>query len=458
MFSRKTLGIAGAVIVGTVMGANAAHAAIVVGKEGTTGQLTYAKETLTSAVEVAGTKYYEVQGGQALEVKTPIGIKTTTARDITVSYTFGNMVLTEESKPSLKVQSSVDGNGATFEVLSGGDNKDDSVVFGAVNAKVGKEDLLVLSIGGIAVAADTVGTIDVTAGYLLAGLSVSEKVAIDDAVKTANALVETVSGTSATTLVDEDFMKFKVMGSGSPLKANLGSIVLGVKPKLLTAATSTSATLSNILGTAKVTFDGDISFADDVFLSDAVDCSSKEKILLKKEDGKKSLDTAALGDVNTKVYFCIEVDGKTAITPTDPYTATTSYTAITNAAFPPAGSEHELGSIMPDGLTVQIPYLTTYDGYNQRIVIVNRSSGSVRYALTFTPEEGVTAEEGDEASGMLEPNSTKTISLQKDDVVTITGGARVAATLSVAAAPSQIDVATVIVNLKSGGTDMVRYQ
>ena len=36
--------------------------------------------------------------------------------------------------------------------------------------------------------------------------------------------------------------------------------------------------------------------------------------------------------------------------------------------------------------TVQIPFVTSYEGYTQRIVIVNRNKVDVAYALTFRAE------------------------------------------------------------------------
>ena len=68
----------------------------------------------------------------------------------------------------------------------------------------------------------------------------------------------------------------------------------------------------------------------------------------------------------------IEVDGETSIPNTDEYTVTTKYKGLDMAAFPPAGATHTLAAISRDGYGANIPYLTTDDGYNQRIILVNR--------------------------------------------------------------------------------------
>ena len=60
------------------------------------------------------------------------------------------------------------------------------------------------------------------------------------------------------------------------------------------------------------------------------------------------------------------------------------------------------------------------------------------------------------AMGTLEPNSTKV--LRAMDVVTLEGRSRTAATFVAEAQSTQIDVATVIVNLMTGSTDTVNYE
>ena len=112
-------------------------------------------------------------------------------------------------------------------------------------------------------------------------------------------------------------------------------------------------------------------------------------------------------------------------------------------------------SITRDGTTVHIPFLTTWADYNQRIVISNRGANEAPYWITFRPEAGVMATPGMYATGMLDANSTKV--LRAMDVVTLEGRTRTAATFVAEAQRSQIDVATVIVNMMTGSTDTVNY-
>ena len=126
------------------------------------------------------------------------------------------------------------------------------------------------------------------------------------------------------------------------------------------------------------------------------------------------------------------------------------------AGWPPNGGEYSLASIIRDGTTVHIPYLTTYGDYNQRIVVSNRSANPAPYWITFRTEDGVTATPGMYAMGTLEANSTMV--LRAKDVVTLVGRNRTAATFVAEAKATQVDVATVIVNMMTGGTDTVNYE
>ena len=112
-------------------------------------------------------------------------------------------------------------------------------------------------------------------------------------------------------------------------------------------------------------------------------------------------------------------------------------------------------SITRDGTTVHIPFLTTWADYNQRIVVSNRSANEAPYWITFRPEDGVMATPGMYATGTLDGNSTMV--LRAMDVVTLEGRSRTAATFVAEAQRTQIDVATVIVNMMTGSTDTVNY-
>ena len=106
-----------------------------------------------------------------------------------------------------------------------------------------------------------------------------------------------------------------------------------------------------------------------------------------------------------------------------------------------------------DGTTVQVPYLTTYESYNQRIVIVNRTKVDVGYSIAFQTEEGVTATPTMMAEGMVKGGTTTV--MKATDLVTLEGGTRASAEIVLLAAAHSVDVATTIVHKVSGATDTV---
>ena len=115
-----------------------------------------------------------------------------------------------------------------------------------------------------------------------------------------------------------------------------------------------------------------------------------------------------------------------------------------------------VGSIRQNGSTFQLPMVTTFEGYNNRIFIVNRSKRDASYSMEFTTEDGVTATEGSAATGTVEAGTTAVIRAM--DAVSLEGGMRTAATLFVVGAPGNTDVLTQIVNKSDGSTDTLRYE
>ena len=139
-----------------------------------------------------------------------------------------------------------------------------------------------------------------------------------------------------------------------------------------------------------------------------------------------------------------------------PVSVEADYVPLLNAAIGPTDlAETQIGRIRRDGASVQIPHLTTAAEYEQRIVIVNRSSRAADYNFNFTPASGVTTRDGAMAEGTV--GAFSTLVLEAADVVTLVDGTETAASLNVVAPSSRIDVLTTQINLSSGDTDTVRY-
>jgi hypothetical protein len=336
-------------------------------------------------------------------------------------------------------------------------------------------------------------------GLNIPGVSGTETHGPANVIKIASALKETPMGNDLTASVESSFKKF----TGDMTVGNLGSItvgfnahrranessgvtnVAGLEDILVTGQTTTGNTTT---ANSSVSFMGDFSFTEKVFVHGDDDCgaaddtdggdedpaSEERDIRVMEGEGDAAVVTGTTKAVNLDAtptsdsdaltgfmgYLCIMVQGDDTddmdaprIPDTDAYTAMGSYKALANAASGPMGMERMLGEINRDGTTVRIPFVTTYDGYNQRIVFVNRG-GEVRYEIEFKPEEGTMADPMD-MEGMLPVGTTM---MRATDIVTLTGvSKRSAASIIIEAQPHTIDVATVTVNKSVGSTDTVIY-
>lgn len=123
-------------------------------------------------------------------------------------------------------------------------------------------------------------------------------------------------------------------------------------------------------------------------------------------------------------------------------------------AFPAAGRAGiHVGTIKHDGTVVQIPFVTSYDGYTQRIVIVNRNKVDVAYSLAFHVEGDGMIDGDNPHEGMAMADQATVLKVA--DLVTLTDPTRAAATLTVAAKDGTVDVATTMVNKMDQSTDTV---
>ena len=139
-------------------------------------------------------------------------------------------------------------------------------------------------------------------------------------------------------------------------------------------------------------------------------------------------------------------------------TAAVNYTGSTGRGFAPADMTGTVGTIVRNGATVQLSYLTVSDRYNQRIIITNRSAADAEYELSsFYTEDGTEGAAGETAEGTI-PAMSSIVVLTRD-AVTFTGArSRGSATMAVTAPASTISVATTQVNLSDGSTDTINYE
>ncbi len=202
------------------------------------------------------------------------------------------------------------------------------------------------------------------------------------------------------------------------------------------------------------TFRGDFSVGA-FYANTAAAASCGTAPLTTKGPNDKVLEKATVAVAEGITSLCVAVPANnTAEIPEGEYTVAVDYEALPNRAFPPIDlAETSIGRIRRDGTRVQIPYLTTFSGYRQNVVIVNRNTRPVAYTFKFVAEEGVAATPGAMAEGMV-PAQGRAV-LKATDIVSLAGKTRTAATLDVVAASGTVDVATVQVNMNDKGTDTV---
>ena len=471
---------------------------------------TYASETLltTAVTDVMGdsTKYYNVGGTGTLVLSVPGDVGADAGDTYLVSVTLDGMVF--RTAPNLTASTGGVGS-LTWSVATGGAVGDKAVVFrltdGGINAAATNINVTAsyaVSTGG---GSATVTLSNQTlAGLNVPGITGTATHGPANVIKVASALKETPTPSNLTASVASSFKKF----SDDMTVGHVGSIAVGLNDGHRNATDGAGNTpvdgLNDILQTGQTTvgttttanssvsFMGDFSFTSKVFVHGDDDCgaandgsdatrdndlaTAETDIRVMEGEGDDAVITGTTMAVNLDPtpddatdddavasvtnYLCIMVQGDDTddmeaprIPDTDAYTAMASYTALEDAASGPMGLERMLGMISRDGTTVHIPYMTTYEGYNQRIVISNRSSSDASYEITFRPEAGVTATAMDAAEGMLMANST--VTMKSTDLVELTGSTRTAATIVVEANRNSIDVTSVTVNKESRDTDTV---
>ena len=483
--------------------------------------ITFAQETLRSDRKVTATSgdtattYYEAaahtSNSTELDVNVPIQVllPANSGAAAVVTVTLDHLVFTGIASTLTVTTAATPGvavSNVTTSLVSGGGAGDRQaqyqITVGAT--MVPATSRLLLELERIGVDPDNEGSITITTNREIAGVPIAESTSLPGAVKTAYALNVASGATKQTASVEEMFQKFVATDASGgmeedgvasdQLAANVGHLHIGIATTTntylnlfhnagrgdVTSGTVTEA--SHLVSESSIVFTGDTSFlanvgeGDDakknVYVTTQKDCDPATSSI-QDDDGmlKASLDdfdgytgtpgmtSGASARTAVPGYLCLKVDGETAIPGTEAYGATVTHTAAlgANAAFLSPSSTHTLGSIERDGSTVRIAYLTTNQKYNQRLVLVNRTTGPVEYSMTFQTAAGTTATARDAASGMLQPG--RTVLMVRDIVeFAVTGrdaGGHGSAEIAVVAARNVIDAATVITNRDDGSTDTV---
>jgi len=282
------------------------------------------------------------------------------------------------------------------------------------------------------------------------------------ATKTANVaqfisgavLANVVEATNVTATVASGFTSFDNTADGDlgdGTLASLGKVdpadviltAAGAANATLTIAGATSAAADYITAAQTITVTGDVSVG--VFTSQTAAACTGGTIACVAATDNGSCTIASTGTAVAQ-YVCVELGAITAGT-------TLAKGAYTIGFATETGLDGSLGSVVYDTTSVEIPYITTYEGYNQRIFLDNRGATAAYYSTTFTTEDGVTAVSGASGTGTLAAGEMTTV--RASDLVTFTGGTRGTATIEVEAQTTSLKVTTQIVDIGTGMTDTI---
>ncbi len=436
----------------------------------------------TGKVTVSGTDYFVVTKGAAadFDFEGKLGIGLAVDQKVYIRVDLTNAVFkTAVTNASLTVTDSNTANtvlpaaaavGVTADTLSqGGASGQNYAVFsvtptGTEQFETGDDFILTLTdlaatgsgnVGIKVTAYDTVANA-VNATNVLSTVSSSVLTFSSGATVTSNAVELTAD-------VDQVFKQFVAGTLPSVSKGLLGNIAVAAAASTA-AASGAAVAIADVANTATSTVKYEGDFSVGIWWLDAANTcatvpANQAASNLTLNSTKTSTEVTLAVQLATP-YLCVqEPTGTNAVAiPASSYKSTVTYAAVANAAKGAlsASSNNNAGSIVRNGTTVQVPYVTTFADYAQRLVLVNRGGADVAYTVTFTPETGVTATPGTAATGTLKAKSTTIIPVTS--LVTLTGATRTAATVAIVSAQANIDAATTQVNLADKATDTVKLK
>lgn len=411
----------------------------------------FAKETFVTGdkTTVSGVDYYTVtNAANLLDIESKIGVGMNNAQKLFIRVDLTNALfgaaptLTTATATSTIAQGGADSSYVIFEVTATASKPQaDVATVAAATYKLNS------NFSGTAVTFTVYETLTAAVNN---GTSLYAK-SLAGAVTVGSGLKQSVSGGTATADVEKAFKEWT--GGVSATLATPGKISSAIDTSTYSKA-GTALVAANIYSANDVKVTGDFSMTTATYtLNAASNCGGASTALTIATDKKSATATGA--NLNGDAYLCILVDGATVI-PESAYTGEVKYTAIATPAFAPAAFTGKIGDVVRNGTSIQVPYLTTFSDYAQRLVLVNRGGADVAYTVTFTPETGVTATPGTAATGTLKAKSTTIIPVTS--LVTLTGATRTAATVAIVSAQANIDAATTQVNLADKATDTVKLK
>ena len=254
--------------------------------------------------------------------------------------------------------------------------------------------------------------------------------------------------------VTTNFDDFVVSGDTTATTADLGNFEIIPAAGVLAPDDGMAVALADLVTAAEIVVTGDFTLTADAdghvqdgLLSFAGSADAAETLT------DTTLTLADADGAVASAAFTITRSGENPILEST-YSVVVSFTEVAGRTV--ADASGSMGEITRGGANVDIPYITTFSDYNQRLIIVNRGNVDAAYTITFTSEDGVTATAGTAATGAVPAGET--LIVRMTDVVTLDGGTRTAGQINIIATAGNVDVATTQVNLGDTSTDTVVLQ
>jgi hypothetical protein len=442
MMNKKILAAA----VATVFSANT-FATVELENAGTTadpyGTAVFASEAIT-ATDLTDGLLEAANASNILDVEAKVGFTIGNGTSKYVRITLGNGALFD-AVPTLTLAN------ATASVAQGGDEA--AFVIFEVAASADVPASAIYTIAATNYLLNATGSSSVTVStYETAADAVNMTNTLYTDAAPLSSVTSVVTGDIAdasfsTATVASDFLDFStVAGEGdapSATKGQLGALDISeyVDGTAFSPAGATVTAASLLTGSQDVTVVGDFSFgAWTLDVTAACDEVSEIDLVI---NGDEDAASAAGVDVTVPQYLCVEVDGSTEVISKGSYSVELVDDEISDV----------IGKIVFDTTSIEVPYLTTFSGYNQRLYITNYGSVDSTYTISFVTEDGVTATAGTKATGTVPKGEM--IAIKATDIVTLSGKTRTSAILEVEAEDENISATTQTINLSNGTTDTV---
>lgn len=436
MFNKKVLAVA-------LAAAFTSGAQAVVDLDATASQkVTYASEVVTTGAETV-----EVTNlGGLLDVTATLGftIGAGTSKYVRFDLASANFA----SAPTITVTPAVAGPTVTATLSAGGSTDDAFVIYEIASSGADLSPDATVTISGATYEISTSSSSQVS--YRLYETATGAANKLEDTLKFVNTeFTEITSASTGEFAVSTDNQATVATGFTEFSAASLGATTatigyLDTDLLFLSAydLDGTPVTAEDLLDDEQdIEFAGDFSFGTWTLESDSACNAGSPMAIVETEDGGIVEDVTDSVLAGSNWYICVDTGGDVIEKGT--YSVTLADDETTDA----------LGTISYDTTTIEVPYLTTFSAYNQRLYIVNRGNTAADYAINFVTEADTTPTALPAATGTVAANSV--LSLKAVDVVSLDGKTRTSAVIEVEGIDSDIQAATQTVNLEDGTTDTV---